>query len=121
MSSKVKIFALRKAIDSGALSKEQALIAISQGMEQRVRGYIRAHKSIILETLTDEFRANQPFLEQMEKLEITIEIIDKIAKGYLEQETLDKIKASLETKAKVGRNDPCLCDSGKKYKKCCGR
>ena len=22
--------------------------------------------------------------------------------------------------AKVGRNDPCVCGSGKKYKKCCG-
>ncbi|MFC5078042.1 hypothetical protein VTH8203_02935 [Vibrio thalassae] len=22
--------------------------------------------------------------------------------------------------AKIGRNDPCLCGSGKKYKKCCG-
>lgn len=22
---------------------------------------------------------------------------------------------------KVGRNDPCTCGSGKKYKKCCGR
>ncbi|UOQ83474.1 SEC-C metal-binding domain-containing protein [Gracilibacillus salinarum] len=25
------------------------------------------------------------------------------------------------TKTKVGRNDPCPCGSGKKYKKCCGR
>ncbi|WP_119678802.1 YchJ family protein [Indioceanicola profundi] len=24
------------------------------------------------------------------------------------------------TAAKVGRNDPCTCGSGKKYKKCCG-
>ena len=24
-------------------------------------------------------------------------------------------------KKKVGRNDPCPCGSGKKYKKCCGR
>jgi len=24
-------------------------------------------------------------------------------------------------KKKVGRNDPCLCGSGKKYKKCCGK
>jgi preprotein translocase subunit SecA len=23
--------------------------------------------------------------------------------------------------AKVGRNDPCPCGSGKKYKQCCGR
>jgi len=22
---------------------------------------------------------------------------------------------------KVGRNDPCPCGSGKKFKKCCGR
>jgi len=22
--------------------------------------------------------------------------------------------------AKIGRNDPCPCDSGKKYKHCCG-
>lgn len=22
---------------------------------------------------------------------------------------------------KIGRNDPCICGSGKKYKKCCGR
>ena len=24
-------------------------------------------------------------------------------------------------KQKIGRNDPCPCGSGKKYKKCCGR
>lgn len=22
---------------------------------------------------------------------------------------------------KIGRNDPCTCNSGKKYKKCCGK
>ncbi len=30
-------------------------------------------------------------------------------------------KAPLRKKEKVGRNDPCPCGSGKKYKKCCGR
>jgi uncharacterized protein YecA (UPF0149 family) len=25
------------------------------------------------------------------------------------------------THPKVGRNDPCPCQSGKKYKKCCGK
>jgi preprotein translocase subunit SecA len=25
----------------------------------------------------------------------------------------------LKSRAKVGRNDPCPCGSGKKYKKCC--
>jgi uncharacterized protein YecA (UPF0149 family) len=26
---------------------------------------------------------------------------------------------SLRTSPKIGRNDPCPCNSGKKYKKCC--
>jgi uncharacterized protein YecA (UPF0149 family) len=25
------------------------------------------------------------------------------------------------SKEKIGRNDPCPCGSGKKYKKCCGK
>lgn len=25
------------------------------------------------------------------------------------------------TEPKIGRNDPCTCGSGKKYKKCCGQ
>lgn len=26
----------------------------------------------------------------------------------------------VEPRNKTGRNDPCMCGSGKKYKKCCG-
>ncbi len=32
-----------------------------------------------------------------------------------------KKKPARRTEGKVGRNDPCPCGSGKKYKKCCGR
>ena len=31
-----------------------------------------------------------------------------------------KLKIDLNLKSKVGRNDPCPCGSGKKYKKCYG-
>lgn len=31
-----------------------------------------------------------------------------------------KLSRNLYKKVKVGRNDPCPCGSGKKYKKCCG-
>ncbi|MGH1485575.1 MAG: SEC-C metal-binding domain-containing protein [Cellvibrionaceae bacterium] len=27
----------------------------------------------------------------------------------------------IRTAPKLGRNDPCLCGSGHKFKKCCGR
>jgi HEAT repeat protein len=32
----------------------------------------------------------------------------------------EKPKVLIRNGEKVGRNDPCLCGSGKKYKKCCG-
>ncbi|MDD2388984.1 MAG: SEC-C metal-binding domain-containing protein [Desulfobacterales bacterium] len=33
---------------------------------------------------------------------------------------LNPLKTKIAEK-KVGRNEPCLCGSGKKYKKCCGK
>lgn len=33
--------------------------------------------------------------------------------------TYNKTKRSSQIKKKIGRNDPCPCNSGKKYKKCC--
>ncbi|MEK3976748.1 SEC-C metal-binding domain-containing protein [Psychrobacillus sp. FSL K6-1267] len=42
----------------------------------------------------------------------------------MEQPNLKAVPAAPESKQtdkKVGRNDPCPCGSGKKYKKCCGK
>jgi preprotein translocase subunit SecA len=35
--------------------------------------------------------------------------------------TAAAVKTVVRNNPKVGRNDPCSCGSGKKYKKCCGR
>lgn len=40
-------------------------------------------------------------------------------KGYTEDE-IEKANARVVNEVKIGRNDPCICGSGKKYKKCCG-
>lgn len=32
-----------------------------------------------------------------------------------------KESGTIRKEKKIGRNDPCPCGSGKKYKKCCGR
>ena len=39
--------------------------------------------------------------------------------GYLEEETEKNISTLPAFTPKTGRNDPCPCGSGKKYKKCC--
>ncbi|MDI3547397.1 MAG: hypothetical protein PWR10_1049, partial [Halanaerobiales bacterium] len=38
-----------------------------------------------------------------------------------EEYARDKDGTIVRTQEKVGRNDPCPCGSGKKYKRCCGR
>ena len=40
--------------------------------------------------------------------------------GWLRQLPDDTIKQNKRDEPKVGRNDPCPCGSGKKYKKCHG-
>ena len=57
--------------------------------------------------------------------------IQKAAGKFLEREQVakptytnldgDDTPRTVIKKAKVGRNDPCPCGSGKKYKNCCGR
>ncbi|MEF9942100.1 MAG: SEC-C metal-binding domain-containing protein [Lachnospiraceae bacterium] len=42
---------------------------------------------------------------------------DKKKALYKEQ----KASGTIRKEQKIGRNDPCPCGSGKKYKKCCGR
>ena len=48
-------------------------------------------------------------------------------KGYTPEELMQilskpagSIPKRMSGKIKIGRNDPCPCGSGKKYKKCCG-
>jgi preprotein translocase subunit SecA len=42
------------------------------------------------------------------------------AAGEVQGEGAAKVKQLVREAERVGRNDPCPCGSGKKYKKCCG-
>lgn len=47
------------------------------------------------------------------------DIFDEETKKRLYRE--QKQSGTIRKEKKIGRNDPCPCGSGKKYKKCCGR
>ena len=55
--------------------------------------------------------------EEMQKF-ILLYNIQQLVKSERDKRKTPKVKSR---KYKVGRNDPCPCGSGKKYKKCCGR
>ena len=46
---------------------------------------------------------------------------ERVATGITEGRGDGTVKKQPRRVQKVGRNDPCPCGSGKKYKKCCGR
>lgn len=45
----------------------------------------------------------------------------KECRNFLESNIMDKPFIAIEKITKTGRNEPCPCGSGLKYKKCCGR
>ncbi len=49
----------------------------------------------------------------VDSLPIAVQSLELYWRPWREQKTIVK-------EAKIGRNDPCPCGSGKKYKKCCG-
>ena len=47
--------------------------------------------------------------------------LDMTQRSQMAAEGHEAVKTIVRDQPKVGRNDPCPCGSGKKYKKCCGR
>jgi len=58
-------------------------------------------------------------------LDTRLELHHRIMQSLYARRYLAQVKEELEThfsvrREKIGRNDPCPCGSGKKFKKCCG-
>ncbi|GAB6169925.1 SEC-C metal-binding domain-containing protein [Clostridium carnis] len=58
------------------------------------------------------------FVNELIKLSKSVKKWSLKGHTYLEIENKNKIVVN---ELKIGRNDPCTCGSGKKYKKCCGK
>ena len=52
--------------------------------------------------------------------EYSIEVDRNKPEDIADLKILQKRTKPLKVKEKIGRNDPCPCGSGKKYKNCCG-
>ncbi len=86
-----------------ALEKDADLAALAPMIERKI-----ASDAITLETATAIWSPTQAI----------IEAFDAAAEGRRPGERLGPI---VREAPKVGRNEPCPCGSGKKYKKCCGK
>ncbi|MCS7164484.1 MAG: preprotein translocase subunit SecA [Thermodesulfovibrio sp.] len=61
-------------------------------------------------------------LTRLFKIQVKEESEIKVARSYkINRSDGDSPKEPIKKPYKIGRNDPCPCGSGKKYKKCCGK
>ncbi len=118
---------LLKTVDSKWMDHIDAMDQLRQGISLRAMGNedpVRAYTK-------EGFEMFEALIASIK--EDTVKILLRIQeKENLKRQSVAKVtgtnKDNSETKQKtvvkgdkVGRNDPCPCGSGKKYKKCCGR
>ena len=98
-------------------------------IEERVEKEFAALPAIIRNKISKDPTIKQKFIKIAKMMEADGVDMDnpKAMKKWLkdhEKSLREKEVGKVETVVKgetVGRNDPCPCGSGKKYKKCCGK
>ena len=82
-------------------------------------------KTILLNVTPEETRMVMTEDGRLTEMEVErpahSHLVGNIYKGRVQNVLPGMQAASPRPAAAVGRNDPCPCGSGKKYKKCCGR
>ncbi len=59
--------------------------------------------------------------DELRKQILTMDMPNEALRFSLLKEIAEAAKANTPKKVKIGRNEPCPCGSGKKYKYCCGK
>ncbi len=106
--------------------------APKESIEQRIEREIDALPGMIKNKLKDP-QIKQRFIDiakRMEKDGVDFKSIRQMKKWIKAHEAelkaeqaggVPKVETVVHEGPKIGRNDPCPCGSGKKYKKCCGK
>ena len=103
-----------------AIRLPDAVVARIKTMARRKRQTVNEMlKKVILGYVAGEYYSE----EQVAKLCELEPLAWKGSAINIENAPIDSMKAPKPgiDFSKVGRNDPCPCGSGKKYKRCCGR
>ncbi|QIZ77066.1 PBPRA1643 family SWIM/SEC-C metal-binding motif protein [Ferrimonas lipolytica] len=97
---------------------------ISYGYEANVNQKAGSKKYPLTLVVTSEVRQQEIEAQVTEAglyANITVDTSDGAVESLAELEMqLNKVVTSVTQQKLPARNEPCLCGSGKKYKKCCG-
>jgi len=120
-----KILMIRQAIRMDKrITKEKLIPGITDGLIKDIAKYVRKNNKMpSVEDVMARYSSNDYFVETMGMVGITIAEMNDITSELLGSNIskYEDILPSPTAAEKTGRNEPCTCGSGKKYKKCCGK
>jgi len=119
---------LRESVSLHGYAQRDPLI---QYKDESYKAFQKLLAAIRGDTIRTLFRAqiNQQTIprqaekpKEVEQAKENIEEIEgQLTEEFTEEKKVNKVQGTIKkTDPEVGRNDPCPCGSGKKYKKCCG-
>ena len=113
---------LKSSVSLQAYGQKDPVIEYKREAKKYFSGFFDEIKEKVKNYLT---YVDIGFMKQMAEGKVQTEI-EKQSEKAIEssgktEESKDKKKEPIRNENKVGRNDPCPCGSGKKYKNCCGR
>lgn len=114
-----------RVIDSNWVEHMSAMEHLKEGIGLRGYGQVNPVQAYTMEG----FELFEDLLTRIDNQIATFLLNAEIRQNVTRKQTLDgkandgkeKEKATPKRVNKIGRNDPCPCGSGKKYKNCCGK
>ena len=114
-----------RVIDSNWVDHMSAMEHLKEGIGLRGYGQVNPVQAYTMEG----FDLFEEFLQRIDRQIATFLLNAEIRQNIQRKQTLEgkandgkeKEKATPKRVSKIGRNDPCPCGSGKKYKNCCGK
>ena len=120
------------AVSAAPQPKKAEEKAPKESIEQRIEREMDSLPGVIRNKLKDP-QIKQRFIDiakRMEKDGVNFQSLRQMKKWMKEHEAelkaeqngdVPKVETVVHEGPRIGRNDPCPCGSGKKYKKCCGK
>ena len=118
---------LLQVVDTKWMDHIDAMDQLRQGIGLRAYGQQDPVRAYQVEGFDMFDEMTKEIWEDTVKFLYQVENSDKMERKKVAEPTIAnrdgqvKNKTVVNKERKVGRNEPCPCGSGKKYKKCCGR
>jgi len=124
LSTKRKLKGIRNLMKNGMLTADEVAKKIAEAsekdMKKQVRVAVKEGRAITEGDLTRTLDDDPDFMELCKEVGLSRGFFEGLAENVMADSKKEE-GGNNERKVVIGRNQPCPCGSGRKYKRCCGK